>query len=76
MFKILLRLKKTLAIAAMSIFVFSPIEIDHQQEFAYAAESNISVNQEVIAKTENGQIRGFTENGLIIIVEFHMPSRR
>lgn len=74
MFKILLRLKKTLAIATMSICVFSSVEINHQQEFAYAA-SNISVNQEVIAKTENGQ-EVLQKMALIIIVEFHMPSHR
>lgn len=59
------RLKKILASAVAAACIFAPIDFPNQHTVAYAAESNIvSVNQEVFASVENGQIRGFTANGV------------
>ena len=55
-------LKKTLAVAAAAAWLIVPAVLPNQQTMVYAAEAR-AVSQNVLANTENGQVRGFAKGG-------------
>lgn len=57
------RLKKTLAVAAAAAWLIVPAVLPNQQTMVYAAEAQ-AVSQNVLANTENGQVRGFAKGGV------------
>lgn len=57
------RLKKTLAVAAAAAWLIIPAVLPNQQTMVYEAEAQ-AVSQNVLANTENGQVRGFAKGGV------------
>lgn len=69
-------LKKTLAVAAAAAWLIVPAVLLNQQTMVYAAEAR-AVSQNVLANTENGQVRGLCQ-GVVCATGggFPTPSRR
>ena len=68
-------LKKTLAVAAAAAWLIVPAVLPNQQTMVYAAEAQ-AVSQNVLANTENGQVRGFAKGVCATGGGFPTPSRR